>query len=316
MTNKKATWIAAAVFVSIAAAAGFLSAAQSETKLGYKKDIVIAAGSEQEQLVAWGGTVNIEGKIRKDVLVVGSEVTISGEIGDSFVGVAARVVLKPTAVIRKDLVILGGTLIRDEGSRVSGDTVYFKSEELRVRFLKNGIGGLFGAGLMPFVIIIKTISLFIWAILIVVVAGFFPKNLSLAADELPRSLGPVLLTGLVAAAAFTFLMIFAAFLSIILIGIPVLIALAFAAIIIKTFGRVAVYYAAGRITARVFNKTAISPMAGAFLGLAVVTFFGFVPVFGALFSFFLSLLAWGIALRTKFGTTDNWFRKTPPPAQG
>ncbi|MBN1937964.1 MAG: hypothetical protein JW843_00125 [Candidatus Aminicenantes bacterium] len=314
MINRKGSLTAAALFVLLASGAGTLLAVQKETKVGYKKDIVIAAGSEQEQLVAWGGTVNIEGNIRKDVLVVGSEVTISGEIGDSFVGVAARVVLKPTAVIRKDLVILGGTLVREEGSRVAGDTVYFKSEELRVKFLKNGIGGFFGAGLMPFILIIKIISLFIWAILIVVVAGFFPKNLAFAADELPRSVGPVLLTGLVAAAAYTFLMIFAALLSIILIGIPVLIALGFAAIVIKTFGRVVVYYIAGQITARVFNKTSISPMAGAFLGLAVVSFIGFIPVFGALFSFFLSLLAWGIALRTKFGTTANWFRKTPPRA--
>jgi hypothetical protein len=314
MTNKKATGIAAALFILLAAGLGTLLAAQGETKVGYKKDIIIAAGSEQEQLVAWGGTVNLEGKIRKDVLVVGSEVTISGEVGDSFVGIAARVILKPTAVIHKDLMILGGTLIREDGSQVKGDTVYFKSEDLRVRFLKGGIGGLFGAGLMPFIIILKIVSLFMWAILIVVMAGFFPKNLTLASAELPRSVGPVLLTGLVAAAAYTFLMVFAAFLSIILIGIPILIALGFAAIVIKVFGRVVVYFVVGQMVAKVFNKTSISPMAGAFLGLAVVSFIGFIPVFGALFSFFLSLLAWGIALRTKFGMTENWFKKTPPQA--
>jgi cytoskeletal protein CcmA (bactofilin family) len=314
MISKKETWTATALLVLLAAGAGTLLASQSETKIGYKKDIVIASGSEQEQLVAWGGTVNIEGTVRRDVLVVGSEVTISGEIGDSFVAIAARVTLKPTAVVRKDLVILGGTLVREEGSRVAGDTVYFKSEDLRERFLKRGFGGLFGAGLMPFVIIIKTISLFIWAILIVVVAGFFPKNLALAADELPRSAGPVFLTGLVAAAAYTFLMVFAAILSIILIGIPLLIALGFAAIVIKTFGRVVVYYVVGRMTAKLFNKASISPMAGAFLGLAVVSFIGFIPVFGTLLSFFLSLMAWGIALRTKFGTTENWFKRAQTQA--
>ncbi len=314
MTSKKRGWCAASFLLLFAAGFGTLPAAQNETKVGYKKDIVIAAGSRQQQLVAWGGTVNIEGQIEKDVLVVGSEITISGTVGDSVVGIAARIVLKPSAVIEKDLIILGGTLVREDGSLVKGDTVYFKSEDFRDRFLKGGAGGFFGAGLMPFVIIIKIVSLFIWAILIVIIAGLFPRNLNLAATELPRSFGPVLLTGLVAAAAYTFLMIFAALLSIILIGIPVLIALVFAAIAIKVFGRVAVFYVAGQMTARLFNKETISPMAGAFLGLAAVSFIGFIPVFGAIFSFFLSLLAWGIALRTKFGTVENWFKKTPPPS--
>jgi cytoskeletal protein CcmA (bactofilin family) len=312
--NKKTIGYGSVFVLLLAAGIGTLAAAQGGTQIGYKKDIVVAAGTEQQQLVAWGGTVNIEGNIRQDVLVVGSEVTVSGRIGDSFVAIGARVTLKPTAVVEKDLIILGGTLVREEGSAVKGDTVYFKSEEVRAKFLKGGIAGLFGAGWMPFFLIMKVVSLFIWAILIVIVAGVFPKNVTLSATELRRSMGPALLTGLVATIAYTFLMIFAAFLSIILIGIPLLIALAFAAVVIKVFGRVVVYLVVGRIAAGAFSKASLSPMAGAMVGLGVVTFIGFIPIFGALFSFFLSLLAWGIALRTKFGMTENWFRKTPPRA--
>ncbi|MCX6567065.1 MAG: hypothetical protein NTW38_11720 [Candidatus Aminicenantes bacterium] len=319
MKNKTLIWLGSGLVVLLAAGLVPLLAAQHGAEVGYKKDIRIGPQSEQAQLVAWGGTVNIEGKIRKDVLVVGSEVTISGEIGDSFVGIGARVLLKPTAVIHKDLVILGGTLVREDGSVVKGDTVYFKSDEIRQRFLKGGFRGLFGAAFLPFILIIKFVSLLIWAVFVVIVAGLFPKNVTRAAGEMRRSLGPVLLTGFVAAAAFTFLMVFAAVLSIILIGIPILIALSFAAIVIKVFGRVVVYYVAGQITAKAFNRTSISPIGGAMLGLAVVGFIGFIPIIGGLFSFFLSLLAWGIALRTKFGLTENWFRKASqspvPPAQ-
>lgn len=312
MKNKTLIWLGSGLLVLLAAGLAPLPAAQQGAEVGYKKDIHIGPQSEQAQLIAWGGTVNIEGKIRKDVLVVGSEVTISGEIGDSFVGIGARVLLKPTAVIHKDLVILGGSLVREDGSVVKGDTVYFKSDEIRRGFLKGGFGGLFGAAFLPFILIIKFISLLLWAVLAVVVAGLFPKNVTLAADEMRRSLGPVLLTGFVAAASFTFLMLFAAILSIILIGIPILIALSFAAVIIKVFGRVVVYYVAGQITAKAFHKTSISPLGGAMLGLAVVGIIKFIPIIGGLFSFFLSLLAWGIALRTKLGLTENWFRKASP----
>ena len=318
MKNKTLVWIGSGFLVLLAAGLVPLLAAQHGSEVGYKRDVHVGPQSEQDQLVAWGGTVNIEGKIRKDVLVVGSEVTISGEIGDSFVGFGAKVTLKPTAVVAKDLVVLGGTLVREDGSVVRGDTVYFKSDEIRQRFLRGGFRGLFGAAFLPFILILKFVSLLVWAVLVAIVAGLFPKNVTLAAGELRRSVGPVLLTGIVAVAAFTFLMVFAAVLSIILIGIPILIALAFAAVVIKVFGRVVVFYVAGQITAKTFNRTSITPMAGAMLGLAVVGIIGFIPFIGGLFSFFLSLLAWGIALRTKFGLTENWFRKAPqasvPPA--
>lgn len=314
MKNKILARIGAGLIVLAAAGLIPLPAFPQNSPIGYKKDILISPQSEQNQLFTWGGTVNIEGKVRKDVLAVGSEVTISGEVGDSFVGVGARVTLKPTAVIRKDLLILGGTLVREEGSVVQGDTVYFKSEELRERFLQGGVGGLLGAAYLPIVLIIKIISLALWAVLAVIVAGLFPGNVTRAAGEMRRSLGPVLLTGLVASAAFLFLMVFAAVLSVILIGIPVLIALSFAGILIKVFGRVVVFFVAGRLTAGAFRRTSVSPIGGALLGLAVVGVLRFIPLVGGALSFFLSLLAWGIALRTKFGTTDNWFRKTAAPA--
>jgi hypothetical protein len=36
---------------------------------------------------------------------------------------------------------------------------------------------------------------------------------------------------------------------------------------------------------------------------------GFVPVFGFLFSFCLSIIGWGVVIRTKFGTTENAFQR-------
>jgi hypothetical protein len=310
--NKPLFWIGSAVLVLLAAGLVPVLAGTQDMERSRGKEITIGPEAEQDQLFTWGGTVTIEGKIRKDVLVVGGDVTISGEIGDSFVGIGTRVLLKPTAVVRKDLIILGGTLVREEGSSVKGDTVYFKAKDLRSKFFRGGFRDIFGVSLLPFIITIKIVSIFIWVLFIVIVIGLFPKNVTLAAGELRKSLGPVFLTGIIAAAAFAFLMVFAAFLSIILIGIPLLIGLAFAAVAIKVFGRVVVYYVAGQITAKAFHKAGYSPMAGAMIGLAVISFIGFIPGLGGVFSFFLSLLAWGIALRTKFGMTENWFHKALP----
>ena len=261
--------------------------------------------------MAWGGTVVVEGKIRKDVLVVGSEVTISGDIGDSFVGLGARVTLKPTAVIQGDLVILGGTLVREDGSQVKGDTVYFKSEEISSKFLKEGIPGIF-LGLAP--------ALFPHSQVRVPVhlghpgrhrRRIVPEERNLGRGRTAPGAGPVLGIGFIASVAFTFLVFFSAILCIILIGIPIVIALAFAGIVIKVFGRVVCLYVVGESMAKAFHKPSISPIAGAMLGLVVVGFIGFIPFIGFLFSLFLSLFGWGVALRTKFGTTGNWFRRVP-----
>jgi hypothetical protein len=84
-----------------------------------------------------------------------------------------------------------------------------------------------------------------------------------------------------------------------------------AGIIIKVFGRVVCLFVLGESLAKAFHKPAISPIAGAMLGLLAVGFIGCVPIVGFFFSIGLSLLGWGIALRTKFGTTENWFRRAP-----
>ena len=307
--NKLPLSTGSAVLILLAAGLFPVLAVAQDTGTRPRKEIHIGPGDVQKQLIAWGSTVTIDGKILKDVLIVGGEVTISGEIGDSFAGVGTRVILKSTAVVEKDLVLFGGTIEKEPGSTVKGDTVYFKAGGFRLNSLEGSFSSLFGVALVPFIIAVKIISLFLWILFVVVTVSAFPKNVTLAAGELRRSLGPVLLTGIVATIAYITLMVFAAVLSIILIGIPILIALGFAAIAIKVFGRVVVYYVAGQITAGLFHKSGYSPLAGALIGLLVVSFIGFIPGLGGLFSFFLSLLAWGIALRTKFGTRENWFLK-------
>ena len=39
---------------------------------------------------------------------------------------------------------------------------------------------------------------------------------------------------------------------------------------------------------------------------------GFVPVLGFFFGFVMNAVGWGVAIRTKFGSRENWFVKTPP----
>jgi hypothetical protein len=102
-------------------------------------------------------------------------------------------------------------------------------------------------------------------------------------------------------------------LCLILIGIPIVLSLVVVGLVIKVFGRVVLLFIFGESLAAAFNKHQISPIAAVLLGLLVVGFIGFIPILGFFFSFLMGIVGWGIALRTKFGTVDNWFRRGPRP---
>ncbi|MCK4556110.1 MAG: hypothetical protein KAU47_01235, partial [Candidatus Aminicenantes bacterium] len=106
------------------------------------------------------------------------------------------------------------------------------------------------------------------------------------------------------------LVIFATLLSFVLIGIPLLIALIIIGFIIKLFGRVFLFYFFGESLIQAFNKNSkVSAFGGMILGFIFVSFISFIPFIGGLFMFCLSIIGWGIVIRTKFGTTENWFKK-------
>jgi hypothetical protein len=50
-------------------------------------------------------------------------------------------------------------------------------------------------------------------------------------------------------------------------------------------------------------------MGAVLAGLLAIGIIGFIPIIGFLFSIPLNIMIWGVAIRTKFGTTENMFQK-------
>lgn len=281
-------------------------------QISYRDKIVVSSGETRDNVVTFGSDVVIEGTVRKNVFAVGGTITISGEVGDSVVGIGARIALKSTAVIKRDLVGLGGTIEKEPGFRVDGDTVYFKGSDISAKYLDKGFAGIFSLSLLPIILIFKLVNIIVWFLLAVVVASLFPRQMTFAASQVRTNFWPTLGTGLVAYVLFVFAIIVAALLCIILIGIPILLTLAMAGLAIKIFGKVALFYFFGESLSRSLHRPAVSPLGGALLGLLLISLIGFIPILGFLFTFVISLIGWGAVLRTKFGTTENWFRRSAP----
>jgi hypothetical protein len=255
--------------------------------------------------VTFGGDIIVEGRVRKNVLAVGGTITIKGEVGDSVVGIGSKITLKATAVIEGDLVGLGGTLEKEPGFRVDGDTVYFKASDISSKVVKEGLKSIFSFSFWPIILVFKLVNIFIWCMLTLFVASLFPKQVKLASDHVHRAFWPTFGTGLAAYILFIFAVIIACFLCLVLIGIPIVMGLALAGLIIKVFGKVTMFYFLGESLSRGFNSQKISVLGASMLGLLFVSVIGFIPILGFLFSLALSILGWGVAIRTKLGTKEK-----------
>ncbi|HYA49248.1 MAG TPA: polymer-forming cytoskeletal protein [Burkholderiales bacterium] len=299
-------WLVLAVLLAVGAPlAGFQG-------LTIQKDITVGPGEFQDNIFTIGGNAVVDGKVRKSAVAIGGTITVSGEVGDSVVGIGARVVIKSTAVVRRDVVSLGGTLEKEPGCTIEGDTVYVKGSEIAGRiFGGGGTYGVFALSFAPLILFLKLILAICWLVLAVVAAAAFPKPIAFAAGELRKSFWLTFAIGFLAHVAFIGLVIFAALLCIILIGIPVLFALVMAGLAIKVFGRVIVFAFFGESLLRAFGSKSFSTMGAVLTGLLLVTLVSFLPVLGLLFGLFINFVGWGIVIRTKFGTMENIFERKP-----
>jgi hypothetical protein len=244
--------------------------------------------------------------VKESIIVFGGSVVLSGEVGDSVVGFGTAITLRSSAVVNGDVASIGGKLDKEPGCVISGDTVYFKGGEV---FSKLFQGSWMGFPFMPLILILKAIAFFIWLFIALVIASLFPRQLVTASSQIRTSFGSVVSIGAAALILFIGLVIVFALLSLILIGIPFLLFLIAVAAAIKVFGEVVLFYFFGEAIGRSMRNRAPSPLAAVVIGLIVISVIKLIPILGFLFSFFLGFISWGAVIRTKFGTTENWFKR-------
>jgi hypothetical protein len=275
-----------------------------------KSDITVERGEVQDNVFTLGGRIHIMGKVESTAIAFGGTIIVEGEVGEVVMGFGTEIILKSTARISGDVVSFGGALTKEPGTVIEGDTVYFKADEGLGRILQEGLFGRTGIKLIPFLIILRLIMAFIWFILAVVLLAIFPRQIAFAADQIRRAFWPVFGTGFLSITLFAGLVVLAALLSLALIGLPILISLILIGIIVKVFGQVILFYFFGEVLHKTFSQKPTPPFLAVSLGFVLVTFIGLIPILGALFSLILSIIGWGVVIRTKFGNTPNWFKKT------
>jgi len=282
---------------------------QQSAALKLKKEIFVREGETQDNIFTFGGNVVIEGKVEENVIAFGGSIIVRGEVEGSVVGIGSNVTLESTAVVGDDVVSIGGTLEKELGCVINGDTIYFETSEDISKFLKGTFKGIFSVSFVPLILIIKLLTFFIWFILALVLAALFPRQVSLASNQIRKSPGSVFGIGLLSIIIYIGVVIFSALLCFLLIGIPLLVFFVILGIVIQIFGRVVLFFFLGESLIKAFGKSKTSSIIAAIVGLVLVTIIRFIPVIGFLFSLCLSILGWGVVIKSKFGTTENWFRR-------
>ena len=268
--------------------------------------VSVAEGEVQENIISFGGHVTVEGRIKESIVVFGGSITLSGEVGDSVVGFGSKITLTSTAVVKNDVASIGGTLNKEPGCVIEGDTVYFKGGQALSKLFS---GSIFSFPLIPIILIIKLIGFFVWLLIALIMSALFPRPLTLASSQIRTAFWPIVGTGLAGIIIFGALVVVFALLSLVLIGIPFLLLLGAIGLAVKIFGQVALFHFFGESLGRSFNRRSLAPAAAVVIGLVVISFLKFIPILGFFFSFCLSLMGWGVTIRTRFGTRENWLKK-------
>lgn len=275
------------------------------------KEIIISAGETQKKVFSLGGNIIVDGQILEDVAAIGGTVTINGEVGGSVVGIGSKIIIKSGAVIRQDVVALGGSLEKEPGCVIRGDTVYFQTAEISDRLFRLGpVHAILSLKFSPFFLVLKLVSVLVWAFLALIGVTLLPKQIVFASEQVKKSFWPTFAYGLLAVIIFTVLVLISALLCLVIIGIPMLISIVLIGLAVKIFGRLALFYLIGKSFLDAFRTTQVNIYLVVLSGLLLITLISYLPVLGTLISLGVEITGWGIAIRTKFGTAENLFRRS------
>lgn len=257
------------------------------------KEITVARGETRRTAInAFNARLAIHGKMEESVFLMGGSLLLDGEVSGDVICIGARVEIAATALVGRDLIVIGGRLDKAEQSRVNGEIYNIRTSQDLKKIAGSLLPLLPESGDMSF---FKVVKLFFWLILSLLTLAIFPVQVGQAAAMLPEAPLRHLGRGLLALLLFVLLLFAFLLLSFILIGIPLLILLMAAYFLVLIFGRAAVFYFIGERAVRRLRLKA-NPALYIFLGVAAYAVFKFIPYLGGVLLVILDLLATGVGV--------------------
>jgi hypothetical protein len=268
--------------------------------------VVIARDSvASSQVVALGRDLLVEGRAAAGAAVLRGSARIVGAVDGDLVVLGGDAELAETARIDGDVFVLGGAIRAGAGSEVHGRAVAYPTAPGALLVLAEGPA----LGLSPWSRVVlgtKVALLAAWLIAAMTLVGVAWPAIESTALAIAAAPLRNFVIGLVALLAAILTALFlAAFLGV-AGGVPLLVLLALAALVLKLWGTVAVCAFLGARMTGGARRGATGPLAVTLYGLGLLGALKFVPWLGVWAWSAATLVGVGASLSTKLGRRESW----------
>jgi hypothetical protein len=260
----------------------------------------------RQQLVAIGRDVVIEGEALADVAALNGSVEVSGEVDGGIIVLRGDVRLAPTARVGGDIFVVGGTIRAARGAHTGGRMVSYPNAPNAWLTLMEGPA--LGLGFASRLVMGAKLGLVAaWAALLLLFFAASGRQLLETAEGVRREPFRSFFVGLTGVVSLVLTALFFSAFAGSIVGIPFVVLIVLLGIVLKLWGTVAVFYALGDwLSRRVFRRR-FQPLNAATVGLLVLGVVKFLPWFGVLAWYAVTLIGVGASLSTKFGRREPWF---------
>ncbi len=293
---------------------GSAPAARGEYLPGQEPALSIESGSvARHQLVAVGRDLVVAGRALSDVAAMNGSVTVSGEVVGDLIVLGGSARLASSAHVAGDVFVLGGRIEAAPGSRIGGRSVaYPDASAAWLTLLEAPTLGL--SATSPLILGAKLALLAAWLLLTLVLFAVSGRQLLATSERVVAEPFRCFSVGFTGVLAMTLTALLFSLFAAALVGIPLLVLVVVLALILKLWGMVAVFHAAGAfLSGRL--RWRLSPLNTAVVGLLALGLLKLVPWAGLLVWHVASFIGVGAALTTKLGREEPWFEAAAVPAR-
>ena len=303
-SRRLAAFLCAALFFSFAeaGAAQRVSGAEEPTPAYH-----LAEGSlVRSRIVALGRDMIVEGEAQSHAVVVSGSLHLSGSVGGDVVILEGDAHLAETARIAGDLYVLGGVVELASGAVVGGRSVaYPDTASVWLGLLESPTLGT--SHFAPQVLGAKLALLAFWSFVALLLFGVARREMLVTSESLRVEPFHNFFVGLTGILAMTLTALFFAAFAGPFLGVPLLMLVAVVALLLRFWGMVAIFHAAGVWIERLLGRKNSAELTAATLGLIALGVCKMIPWVGVVTWLMASFLGVGAALSTKLGRREAWF---------
>lgn len=270
----------------------------------------VAHATDNEGIVRFGEDVTIEegDVVDGSVVVLGADVDVAGTVDEDLVVIGGDAKLRATALVRGDVVNVGGTIRRTPGSQILGSEISGPRIGMGQWWINPFGGGFASPSWWLFWSLISLIGI---TALAVIVAAIFPHSTQVMARTLETRFWESLGIGFVGLIAIPIIVVL---LIITIIGIILLPFFLLAIPVIFFFGSVGVARLLGRLVMSAEQRGIDSPVVEVLIGALLIGVIRLIPFLGAFVSLVVGLLGLGVIIISRFGTGRPWYVRRQPQA--